>query len=421
MASSHPWHFNTTDVLYSRLCTIYLSMLYTLKKPKIIFILQEQIFPFLGLLSAPLRIHVLTLLQPFFCLHCKTILEFKVRLLTSMLLNPWSILSSHRLGPLTSIWHSRSLPLPGYSLFSWLAAHPILLVVPLFTGCSFLSPRWFLFLPSSEWWRIPGLSAWPSFLSVLIPLAILSDILAFSYAVHQWFPAFPSGLRVPVGTQVRSCASFAWHSPMARHAARRKPKVLIMAFQTSSLPRSSWSSSPSHSLCCSHAGSLALPDTPGVLLPRGLCTSCSMFLECSSSVCPRSCLSHLLPAFAQMRPSPGGLHLAHGFDAVRFPPPALRSSLPCSSFHSTVIYLLLSLLLISSALTKQIHEDNNFYLFCSLMYPKYLEQCSAHIRCLSRSCGMNKSLSIPSDSGSFCVIFASKDVLVICKYGIKIT
>ena len=35
---------------------------------------------------------------------------------------------------------------------------------------------------------------------------------------------------------------------------------------------------------------------------------------------------------------------------------------------------------------KKSYEDSDVYLFCLLLYPKYLEQCLAYIRCLIRRC-----------------------------------
>lgn len=113
--------------------------------------------------------------------------------------------------------------------------------------------------------------------------------------------AYSRGLRVPARTQVRSSYLFAQHPPMA---PQRKPKSWSRPCRTS-FPAPVLPLCLLFTLLQPHWPPCCSSNTPGMLLPHGLCTGCSLSLECSS-MCPHDSLLHFLQAFAQMLSSQWG-------------------------------------------------------------------------------------------------------------------
>lgn len=333
MATSHPWHFNTTDVLYSCFCTIYLSMFYTLKKQDY-FHSPRIDFPFLGNIISPTE-HT--------CLNSTPAL-----LLPSLQNNSWvqgqvadlhvakSTVSSQFPFYRTShqpIWHSPSLPPPWHSLFRGLWHTPFSslfscsLVAPsqVLTGFSFclplndggsqgstLDPLFSLY--SFPWWsrQIPWLSIKPS------ANDSLPSLVAWGFLWEQRSDDVPPSLgTLPWPPSCLEKTQHPNHHLLGPPFCPHPPHPPLPLLPSAAATLASLLSLTHQSCYCRMAFAPTAPCSWNALLPR--------VLEAPSLP---SCQP--LPRCALL----WGLHLVHRFEATPSHP-ALLSSLPCSTFHST--------------------------------------------------------------------------------------
>lgn len=118
----------------------------------------------------------------------------------------------------------------------------------------------------------------------------------------SWWSFIPKAPR-SAKTHIRSCHSSAQNAPVPPHFSPNKDKIFTMTHRFSN-HHSSYSTSLSVTLLA-HATHLVVLITPGMLLPQGFCTRCSLCLECSF---PDICLSILLGlctnVIFSVRPSP---------------------------------------------------------------------------------------------------------------------